>query len=87
LPDVLAFASQPFEPIHDASRTRHKTTKGSHGLVVERYPRQSVVIADGIEVILLRVKGDYASLGVIAPNGVTVTRTEALGDVDHVAGR
>jgi carbon storage regulator CsrA len=53
------------------------TTKQGLGLVVERYPQQCIVIADGIEVILLGVKGDRAKLGVIAPEGVSVSRKEA----------
>jgi carbon storage regulator CsrA len=47
------------------------------GLVVERGPSESVVIGDEIEVILLRVKGDRVSLGVVAPEGVEIARGEA----------
>jgi carbon storage regulator CsrA len=47
------------------------------GLVVERYPTQAVVIGDEIEVVLLKVKGDRAQIGVVAPKGLAVTRGEA----------
>ena len=48
-------------------------------VVVERCPQQSIVIACGVEVILLGVKGDRAKLGVIAPEGVKVSRKETYG--------
>jgi carbon storage regulator CsrA len=55
------------------------------GLVVERYPSQSVVIGEEIEVILLCVKGDRASIGVVAPDGVAVARAETRREprTDH----
>jgi hypothetical protein len=43
---------------------------------VERSPTDSVMIGDAIEVILLAVSGDRATLGVIAPPDVEVSRAE-----------
>jgi carbon storage regulator len=48
-----------------------------HGLVVERASGQSVMIGDQIEIVLLRVKGNRAHLGVVAPEGVKVARVES----------
>jgi sRNA-binding carbon storage regulator CsrA len=49
------------------------------GWVVEQQPGDSVVIAGGIEIVLLRVRGDRAEIGVIAPEGVAITP----GEVQH----
>jgi carbon storage regulator CsrA len=48
----------------------------SSGLVVEQGAGDSVVIAGDIEIVLLRVQGDRADIGVIAPEGVAVARGE-----------
>jgi carbon storage regulator CsrA len=45
-------------------------------LVVEQVAGDSVVIAGNIEVVLLRVKGDRAHIGVIAPEDVAIARGE-----------
>jgi carbon storage regulator len=45
-------------------------------LVVERKTGESVVIGDEIEIKLVGVKGDRARIGVLAPEGVTVVRSE-----------
>jgi sRNA-binding carbon storage regulator CsrA len=49
------------------------------GWVVDQQPGDSVVIAGGIEIVLLRVHGDRAEIGVIAPEGVAITP----GEVQH----
>jgi carbon storage regulator CsrA len=46
------------------------------GLVVERLPRQAVMIGDGIEVVLLTVHGERVQIGVVAPPGMRVERAE-----------
>jgi carbon storage regulator CsrA len=61
--------------------------RGGMGLVVERSPSQSVMIGDEIEVMLLRVRGERASIGVVAPSGVQVTRGEAYQPHDGSAER
>lgn len=44
--------------------------------VVEQEAGDSVVIAGSIEIVLLRVRGDRAHIGVIAPEGVAIARGE-----------
>lgn len=50
--------------------------RSATGLVVEQVAGDSVVIAGNIEVVLLRVKGDRAHIGVIAPEDVPIARGE-----------
>jgi carbon storage regulator len=46
------------------------------GLVVEQQAGDSVVIGGDIEIVLLEVNGDRAHIGVIAPEGVAIARSE-----------
>jgi len=45
-------------------------------LVLTRKLHQSIVIGDGIEVVVLEVRGEQVRLGIKAPRDVTVHRKE-----------
>jgi len=50
-------------------------------LVVTRKPFESILIGDGIEVIVVAVHGRQVRLGIVAPKSVAVRRKEVLGKV------
>ena len=45
-------------------------------LVVERRPSEAIAIGHEIEIVLLEVTADHVRLGVSAPDGVSIVRTE-----------
>lgn len=45
-------------------------------LKLTRYPGQSIMIGDDIEVTVLSVKGRNVRLGIAAPNGYKILRAE-----------
>jgi carbon storage regulator len=45
-------------------------------LVLTRKVSQSIIIGDGIEVVVLEVRGEQVRLGIKAPKNVTVHRKE-----------
>jgi len=47
-------------------------------LILTRKKSQSIVIGDDIRVTVVRVKGGAVKLGVRAPNGIKVLRSEVL---------
>jgi carbon storage regulator len=51
-------------------------------LVLTRRPGQSILIGDGIEVVVVRVEGDRVVLGIEAPREVRVVRGELLRAVE-----
>jgi len=57
------------------------TSVGSARFVVERRPSQAIVIGNEIEIVLLEVMPNHVRLGVTAPDGVSIVRSE-LGPGD-----
>lgn len=51
-------------------------------LVLTRRPGQSIVIGEGIELVVVRIEGDRVVLGVEAPREVRVVRAELLRAVE-----
>jgi carbon storage regulator len=51
-------------------------------LVLTRRPGQSILIGDGIELVVVRVEGDRVVLGIEAPRDVRVVRAELLRAVE-----
>jgi carbon storage regulator len=51
-------------------------------LVLTRRPGQSILIGDGVEVVVVRVEGDRVVLGIEAPREVRVVRGELLRAVE-----
>lgn len=51
-------------------------------LVLTRRPGQSIVIGDGIELVVVRIEGDRVVLGIDAPREIRVVRTELLRAVE-----
>lgn len=45
-------------------------------LVLKRFKDESIVIADGIEVRVMEVRGQYVRLGIEAPKDVKIHRKE-----------
>lgn len=64
------------EPAATMSMRQTPQRDQGSGWVVERSPGDSVVIAGVVEIVLLRVQGDWAEIGVIAPEGVAITPRE-----------
>jgi carbon storage regulator len=50
-------------------------------LVLTRKVGQSIVIGDGIEVLVLEVRGEQVRLGIRAPKDVTVHRKEIYDQI------
>jgi carbon storage regulator len=50
-------------------------------LVLTRRPGQSILVGDGIELVVVRIEGDRVVLGIEAPREVRVVRAELLHDV------
>lgn len=50
-------------------------------LVLTRKVHQSIVIGDGIEVVVLEVRGEQVRLGIKAPKDVTVHRKEIFEQI------
>jgi carbon storage regulator len=50
-------------------------------LVLKRKAGEAIIIGDNIEVRVLRLDGDHVRLGIIAPQMVTVLRSELLEEV------
>ena len=51
-------------------------------LVLTRRPGQSIMIGDGIELVVVRIEGDRVVLGVDAPREIRVVRAELLRAVE-----
>ncbi len=51
-------------------------------LVLTRRPGQSILVGDGIELVVVRIEGDRVVLGVDAPREVRVVRAELLRAVE-----
>jgi carbon storage regulator len=56
-------------------------------LVLTRKPKQSIMIGDDVEVILLMVSGEKVRLGIQAPSTVPVWRTEIYLEIQREGGR
>lgn len=56
-------------------------------LVLSRKPNQSIMIGDGIEVVVLEVKGDTVKLGLKAPRDVKVYRQEVYAEITRENAR
>ena len=54
-------------------------------LVLTRKVSQSIVIGDGIEVVVLEVRGEQVRLGIKAPKNVTVHRKEIYEQISQDA--
>jgi carbon storage regulator len=50
-------------------------------LVLTRKVHQSIVIGDGIEVVVLEVKGEQVRIGIRAPKDVAVHRKEVYDQI------
>ncbi len=50
-------------------------------LVLTRKVNQSIVIGEGIEVVVLEVRGEQVRLGIRAPRNVTVHRKEIFDQI------
>ena len=50
-------------------------------LVLTRKINQSIVIGDGIEIVVLEVRGEQVRLGIRAPRDVTVHRKEIFEQI------
>lgn len=50
-------------------------------LVLTRKVNQSIVIGDGIEVVVLEVRGEQVRLGIRAPRDVSVHRKEIFDQI------
>jgi carbon storage regulator len=48
--------------------------------VVERRSSQAIIIGNDIEIVLLEVMADHVRLGIKAPDGVSVVRSELLAE-------
>ena len=51
-------------------------------LALTRRPGQSILIGDGIEVVVVRIEGDRVVLGIDADRAVRIVRTELLRAVE-----
>jgi carbon storage regulator len=51
-------------------------------LVLTRRPGQSILIGDGVELVVVRVEGDRVVLGIEAPRDIRVVRAELLRAVE-----
>ncbi len=52
-------------------------------LVLTRKVNQAIVIGDGIEVVVLEVRGEQVRLGIKAPRNVTVHRQEIFEQIQE----
>ncbi len=52
-------------------------------LVLSRKPGEKIVIGDGIEVVLIEVRGNAVRLGIVAPDNVKVYRQEVLERIER----
>ena len=52
-------------------------------LVLTRKVHQSIVIGEGIEVVVLEVRGEQVRLGIKAPKNVTVHRKEIFDQIQE----
>jgi carbon storage regulator len=52
-------------------------------LVLSRKVDQSVMIGDGIEIVVLSIRGDQVRIGVTAPPEVPVNREEIQAQLDR----
>ena len=50
-------------------------------LILSRKAEQSIVIQGGITIKILEIEGDRVKLGIDAPSGVRIVRSELLDDV------
>lgn len=66
----------------DATAGTHFHDKECCMLVLTRKVKQKVLIGDGIEVEILRIKGNRVAVGVRAPDSVKVYRGEVQKRID-----
>lgn len=52
-------------------------------LVLTRRPGQSILVGDGVELVVVRIEGDRVVLGIEAPREVRVVRTELIADLGN----
>ena len=52
-------------------------------LVLTRKLHQSIVIGDGIEIVVLEVRGEQVRIGIKAPKDVTVHRKEVFDQIQE----
>ena len=50
-------------------------------LVLTRRPGQSILVGEGIELVVVRIEGDRVVLGIEAPREVRVVRAELIADL------
>jgi carbon storage regulator len=50
-------------------------------LVLSRKKKESIMIGDDIEIVVVEIKGDQIKLGVKAPRNVTVHRAEVYEEI------
>lgn len=55
-------------------------------LVLTRKRRESIVIADGIEVSVLSISGDKVRIGIEAPREIPVFRKEIYVEIEQQSG-
>ena len=68
-------------------RERAAVSESFRMLVLTRKPKQSIMIGDDVEVILLAVSGEKVRLGIQAPSDVPVHRTEIYLEIQREHGR
>ena len=51
-------------------------------LVLTRRPGQSIMIGEGVELVVVRIEGDRVVLGIEAPREIRVIRAELLRAVE-----
>ena len=52
-------------------------------LVLTRKLHQSILIGDGIEIVVLEVRGEQVRIGIKAPKDVTVHRKEVADQIEQ----
>jgi carbon storage regulator len=52
-------------------------------LALTRKKGESIIIGDGIEVVVLSVAGEQVKLGIVAPKAVPVHRKEIYEQIQH----
>lgn len=66
-----------------AGRWRAPDSEWTDVLVLTRKPKQSIMIAEDIEVTVLSVQGEKVRLGIQAPADVPVWRSEIYTEIHH----
>jgi carbon storage regulator len=61
---------------HVAAYGQHPATEGAFMLVLSRKPNQSITIGSDIRILVVGLDRDHVKLGIEAPRGVSVHRSE-----------